>query len=372
MDILIAETASRIKPLIDSASLSLKKSAHDQINVAILFEKGRIPVSQIYPFEFYKNDFKKLGIKFKKYNIDEFEASDKFSIGHPDFIIFQPWFDKGDSRMVQMLNRLKEAHPKAKILFFDCYAPTDLRFAESVDPFIDYYVKKHVFRDRSQYNKATAGDTSLVEYYNRLYNLSEEPLTLFKVPDSFLKKLIVGPTFFTSEPMMLPMSSSKRPFSLKKSINVHARLTTKGTPWYSAMRQSAIKSCHAADSIITDEFTGLKKYARELRSSRICFSPFGYGEICWRDYEAIFSGALLIKPDSSHVETYPDVFKDKKTYVACKWDFSDLDEKIDYYLSHEDERLDIVNNAYKLLHRYINGTEFIELFAGLFGRTVKK
>ena len=42
-----------------------------------------------------------------------------------------------------------------------------------------------------------------------------------------------------------------------------------------------------------------------MRHSRICISPFGYGEICWRDFEAILCGCLVVKPDMSHVETNP-------------------------------------------------------------------
>ena len=47
---------------------------------------------------------------------------------------------------------------------------------------------------------------------------------------------------------------------------------------------------------------------RELAQCGICFSPFGYGEVCWRDDEAVYSGALLINPGMSHMVTEPDVF----------------------------------------------------------------
>ena len=30
-------------------------------------------------------------------------------------------------------------------------------------------------------------------------------------------------------------------------------------------------------------------------------SPFGFGEICYRDFEAMLNGACLIKPDVSHL-----------------------------------------------------------------------
>jgi hypothetical protein len=72
-----------------------------------------------------------------------------------------------------------------------------------------------------------------------------------------------------------------------------------------------------------------KEYLKELRSSKISVSPFGYGEICYRDFEIILAGALLFKPSIEHLRTYPDVYIKNKTYVPFEWDFRDFDEKID-------------------------------------------
>ena len=39
---------------------------------------------------------------------------------------------------------------------------------------------------------------------------------------------------------------------------------------------------------VTDGRVSQAKFFAQLRHSKICFSPFGYGEVCWRDYEADF------------------------------------------------------------------------------------
>ena len=52
-------------------------------------------------------------------------------------------------------------------------------------------------------------------------------------------------------------------------------------------------------------------------------SPFGWGELCLRDYEAVLGGALLLKPDMSHLETWPDVFVPHDTYAPFDWDATD-------------------------------------------------
>ncbi|MDG2257360.1 MAG: glycosyltransferase [Paracoccaceae bacterium] len=66
-------------------------------------------------------------------------------------------------------------------------------------------------------------------------------------------------------------------------------------------------------------------YYHEMLASRFIVSPFGFGELCWRDFESILCGSVLVKPDMSHVETWPDMFVAGETYVPVKWDFSDLE-----------------------------------------------
>lgn len=76
-------------------------------------------------------------------------------------------------------------------------------------------------------------------------------------------------------------------------------------------------------------FTDLGTYNRELRSATGVLSPFGYGEECLRDFEAVVHGAVLIKPSMDHVETWPDIYRPWRTYFPCRWDASDLSEVTD-------------------------------------------
>ena len=61
-----------------------------------------------------------------------------------------------------------------------------------------------------------------------------------------------------------------------------------------------------------------------LRRTRCAVSPWGFGPICWRDYEAMLCGSIVVKPDTSFVETWPEVFIPGKTYIPCRIDFADL------------------------------------------------
>ena len=95
-----------------------------------------------------------------------------------------------------------------------------------------------------------------------------------------------------------------------------------------------------------------QQYYEELLRSRICISPFGYGEVCGRDIEAITCGCLLIKPDMSHLRSHPDVFIPGETYVPVRWDYADLAETCARYLDRETERARIAGNAYQVLANY--------------------
>ena len=63
------------------------------------------------------------------------------------------------------------------------------------------------------------------------------------------------------------------------------------------------------------------RFLEEMRQSKLCWSPFGYGELCWRDIEAYMTGAVLIKPDVSHLGSLPDLYRPHETYLPVRWDF---------------------------------------------------
>jgi hypothetical protein len=93
-----------------------------------------------------------------------------------------------------------------------------------------------------------------------------------------------------------------------------------------------------------------RAYINELRNAKIAVSPFGAGEMCFRDFEIILSGSLLLKPSMDHLMTWPDFFIDNENYVSVKWDFSDFDDKIESLLGNPERIRQISLQAQK---RYI-------------------
>jgi hypothetical protein len=82
--------------------------------------------------------------------------------------------------------------------------------------------------------------------------------------------------------------------------------------------------------------------------------------VCWRDFEAAWAGALLVKPDMSHVETAPDLFVPDETYVPLQWDFEDLAAVIADVLADEPRRRRIAGNAYDAMRAYATSNRFVD------------
>jgi hypothetical protein len=329
-----------------------------------------ISQSQVYPFYFWADALRdRWGYEIAEIGLETFLAVPDAAPKDADLVCFQAWIQQTPAELQAIVALLRERNPRATLAFLDLCAPTDLRFAASIGSQVDFYVKKHVLRDRGAYARPTLGDTNLTDWYGRYYG-EDLPPTHFALPDGFMSKLLVGPSFVTA-PYMLPRLSAVASFpgGGRRRYDLHARLGGIGTRnWYEKMRTDAQAKVRALQGVrvTPDGFVGKRAYMRELAASSICFSPFGYGEVCWRDYEAVFSGALLIKPDMSHLETIPDVFVPHETYVPLQWDFADLPEVVARHLADETLRLRIAANAYQAMHAYASSDAFVDQLSRLF------
>ena len=117
--------------------------------------------------------------------------------------------------------------------------------------------------------------------------------------------------------------------------------------------------------IISDELVPWKLFMSELRNSKLCLSPFGFGELCWRDIEAILSGAVLIKPDMSHLETLPDLYEAEETYLPVRWDYSNFEEVAARALNDKELRKHLARSAWQRVHKYLVEDRFVEDMAPL-------
>ena len=105
-----------------------------------------------------------------------------------------------------------------------------------------------------------------------------------------------------------------------------------------------------------------EQYINRLKKSKITISPFGQGEICFRDFEAIQHGTLLMKPNQSIVNTYPNIFIAGETYIDINLTWNNLEEKIDYVLDNFDklnkEMNQNIRNKFEESYTYENLCEY--------------
>jgi hypothetical protein len=361
----VRSTAARQRP---SAPLHFSPGAARRL--LLVSRHDAICQSQIFPFHFYRDSLHaRWGYEVREIGLETLLARPDLAPRGADVVCFQAWIDQTPEQQRAIVALLRRQHPRARLALLDPCAPTDLRFAAAVGSEVDLYVKKHVLRDLDAYDRPTHGDTNLTHWYGDYYG---EPLpeTHFVLPPGFRDKLVVGPSFVTA-PYMLPrfFAVPEAPVGGTRRYDLHARLGGLGTKsWYEKMRTQAFNQVRGLKNLAVtpQDYIGKRAYMRELAQSKICFSPFGYGEVCWRDYEAVFSGALLVKPDMSHMVTVPDVFVPNETYVPIRWDFADLDDVVATWLADERRRLEVARNAWEAMHRWARGTGFVDQLERLF------
>ena len=96
-------------------------------------------------------------------------------------------------------------------------------------------------------------------------------------------------------------------------------------------------------SMLTEKMP-FQEYMKNLHNSKISLSPFGMGEFCFRDIESMLMGTIVLKPSHKEVDTLPNMMIDNETFIPCKYDWSDLEEKIDYILSNFNELNEKINH----------------------------
>lgn len=326
----------------------------------------RIPQSQVFPFHYYANAFRdRLDTEIREVEMGAYLAGVKGLPRDATVVAFQTQFDTSEDELKAVFAGIRRQNPDARLVYLDWFAPTDLRLAHRVGGQVDNYLTKHLLRDRSRYESPVYGDTTLMEHYGRKFGLDHET-THFPIPEGFWAKLMLGPSFVTAD-FMLPAFAGGRMPRGARPVDLHARLAVDGSPWYRAMRaecQAAVDGLRDVKAI-TGFGVGHHRFLSELRRSRICFSPFGYGEVCWRDFEAVLTGAVLLKQDMSHVLTDPDIFVPNETYVPVRWDLSDFEEKVRWLASDDAARDRIARAAFDRLHDYAKSGRFVDQMAPL-------
>ena len=162
-----------------------------------------------------------------------------------------------------------------------------------------------------------------------------------------------------------------------RPIDINMRFSIQGVQansWYHAYRQRTHAELNKLSGV---RFTGaqrisFKRYLVEMGLSKIVVSPFGWGEVCYRDYEAMATKALLIKPNMDHVAVEPNLYEPHETYVPVQWDLADLREVCRRYLNNPAERARVTANAFTAYVDSFRRNQVLATFQANFGRVLPR
>ena len=236
-------------------------------------------------------------------------------------------------------------------------------------PFVDSFLKSHLLKDKTLYLKNFRTGRIFTDCFDDLYQSGEKKENYPPLPENELDKLGLSwaPCFEKYDEnrysIKRKIANCIRPFIynfVKEKLKVDFFPVDSSRPkQYSARfglthsRPSVVDHRKAISGLLQKRGCEcsripLPDYFREMRQAQISLSPFGVGEFCYRDYEAIICGSALVKPDMSHLETWPNLYQENKTYIPHKWDLSDLNEKLDFLLDNSDHCREIAKTAQKV------------------------
>ncbi len=350
------------------AYLARPYSSNAKCRVAIYFQLESICFAQIFPFLFYADVIReRYGAEIRCFQNSDLEAGKSVRADNADVVLFQTWFDSTQETMSRCFESLRAAHPTARFAFLDGFAHSDIRLARFLEPEIDFYIKKSLFRDKEQFFQPFQGGTNLTEFYGKLYDIHADPVD-WQVPPSILPKLRLCPNFFVAPQFLGKFSRGALPAVNDRPFDVQTRFGVRGLDWYQAMRTDALERMRAIQglSLSANDRVSYSAYMKEMQHSKLCFSPHGYGELCWRDVEGVLAGAALIKPDMSHLESLPDLYEPGVTYMPVKWDFSDLEDVVRRLLEDAKLRADLTRNASLRITDYVQNASFVDDISFLF------
>ncbi len=384
--------------------------------VNFIYNEEQIILYALYPILVNKKRLKDLGFIFNFYkNISPkiYDCDYLIIFSKPIQKILKKTkniFNKDD----EIINFLIEAKSRVnKIIWFDTSDSTSVTHFE-VMPFIDLYLKKQIFKDKKNYQRKLYGGRIFTDYFHKKYSINDEKnfnqyfplnkkdfsklqlswnLGIGNILETFDKIKVLFRRLFPLNFHTLLKPIYRDPLQKKsidfffrgslnyerKTINFHRELLIKKLR---VIQQRQKLSGVSRNDLFNQENINnktllkvngnlsFKEYNYLMSSAKFGLSPFGWGEIGARDFEIFINGSLLIKPDMSHLETYPDFYKPMETFVPTRWDFEDLENKILDLINDKKKREEISLNGQEN-YRDIISKDGMEKFCGWFEKQIK-
>jgi hypothetical protein len=208
---------------------------------------------------------------------------------------------------------------------------------EVVD-FVDRYVKRHVLRKPERYHDQNCNVRVHEAYYDRYFESphgtprSSSAVDRASTLDAEAhSKVRIGWTFAYCDVGSLSRSSQMwrgirgqytgiRAGGLERPCAISALFTAGHESSIGKAREIALEVAQDNGWLTLRSRLDAREYFHALQQSEISVSPFGWGEMCVRDFEIACAGGALAKPSVEHLSTFPSLLVPHESYVPLSWD----------------------------------------------------
>jgi len=244
-----------------------------------------------------------------------------------------------------------------KVIWFDDRDETG-NLRTYIFPFINIYAKAQTLVDKTYYQKDHSIGTPHRDFVAARYQVKDAQIIKGLLSDNDLGKIRVSWNLglvnwvyaIENSPIIKEIllkhrkdyrieftspNLSTRKIHISYRVGMRENIPTVG--WWRASTKNEIEEFlnkNPKYKINSINIVNKREYHQEMQNSIVSPSPFGIGEICYRDFECFLNGSLLLKPRMDHTQTWPALYVDGETFIAHAWDFSDFTDKLEDILTH--------------------------------------
>lgn len=333
---------------------------------------------------YQKKDWKWKFIDYKFFNLNK-ENGDLL-------ILVRKFHNKkiDNQNMIEELIKLKKNF--SKIIYFDDSAsPSMIHFC--IFPYVDSYWKRSILKNKNLYYNKYYGGRVFSDYYHNNFGINDNkiifnplanketnfeklkiawnigigiyPLKEIGIFNNFspiVRRLVSGVSILPSTKFLYKFTDhswSKMKKNLLNSVDIKKKILKisarfSGSDYTDSIgyqRTLVLNKIKNNNLFLKGKITK-KKFINETYRVFGTFSAFGWGEICYRDFEACLGGSLLIKPDMSHLLSWPNIYMNNM-YCSLNWDFENMD-KIQDFFNSPIKAEEAVNQSREEYHNCLN------------------
>ena len=264
-----------------------------------------------------------------------------------------------------------------KLIFLDLSDSSSTIINEALE-IVDIYFKNQVHKNKNIYLKPLYGRRIFTDYYHKKFGIKDinsEKKIPVKNKNNLKKIKILWNSYFSNYsiygdlkirlykilPLNFLLNIPKLPIYINNKKNdVSCRMGLNYSKETVAFQRKKI------NDLLKDSYNFKKvskrMYFKELTNSKVLISPFGYGEINLKDFEAFFYGCILYKANMDHLETWPNFYLKGKTYIDFDWSLNNFQNKLDQIIRNFEQYFEIANYANSLYSSYLHDEKYLEEF----------